>query len=806
MIMTKEEQQKKLESAMLQAGVERYNKQLTIRGQEATAPGRRLMGMMTERLVGPIRETIERSMGPRRGRPTTHGAMLHKVKDVNPGTLALIAVRSALQTIGKGLQANAAANRIGQLVAEHDDWMKFSSAAPGIEYVTRDQLKGIGNEAHRRKVARNLVTTYHETSWTDKEKAGVGMWLLKMVEEHTGLVYLKTIPMKNKQRTVLEATPLTEEYLNSEHARCEVLSPVYTPMVCKPQPWTCLYDGGYLSRRVPLVKTRNTEYKDRLQKQALAGELDQVLDAINTLQETGYRINGGLLDVINSAYEANDHLPGVPDAENIPLPAKPVDIKHNEVARKAYRLEAREIHERNAEIKSARIAFRMAIEVANQYRDEDAIYFPHTLDFRGRAYPLPVFLHPQGDDMAKALLSFSEGKPLGEEGAIWLKVHTANLFGEDKVSFTERVQWVEDNMEYLLASAVDPVTQDFWTTADKPWQALAACFELLGYSIQGDDYVSHLPVAMDGSCNGLQHLSALLLDEVGGASVNLVPAEKPADIYTTVANRVAGKLAASDEPAHRRWAGLGVSRKLVKRPVMTTPYGVTNMGITDQLKGEIRDQELIAGNEGEWIEDGQKAERAYYNAASSLGTVLKDAISEEVLGSREVMDWLRDCARVAGKAGVALNWVNPVGLEAHGNYLVPGTNRYDTRIGGRKLRIRVANDTLTLNKRRMVTGISPNVVHSYDAAHMMMTVNRCAGAGITSLSMVHDSYATHACDVRDLSYMLRRVFEEIYSEDQLANLYHQFMDQMPADVDLPPPPARRGLDIHQVLESDYFFA
>ena len=41
----------------------------------------------------------------------------------------------------------------------------------------------------------------------------------------------------------------------------------------------------------------------------------------------------------------------------------------------------------------------------------------------------------------------------------------------------------------------------------------------------------------DGSCNGLQHYTALGRDLKGAVGVNLVPSEVPQDIYTTVLER-----------------------------------------------------------------------------------------------------------------------------------------------------------------------------------------------------------------------------------------------------------------------------
>ena len=50
--------------------------------------------------------------------------------------------------------------------------------------------------------------------------------------------------------------------------------------------------------------------------------------------------------------------------------------------------------------------------------------------------------------------------------------------------------------------------------------------------------ISHLPISMDGSCNGYQHLSAMGLDPIGGRATNLMPFDDPEDIYQRVCDRV----------------------------------------------------------------------------------------------------------------------------------------------------------------------------------------------------------------------------------------------------------------------------
>lgn len=108
-------------------------------------------------------------------------------------------------------------------------------------------------------------------------------------------------------------------------------------------------------------------------------------------------------------------------------------------------------------------------------------YFPHNLDFRGRAYPIPPYLNHLGNDLCRGLLLYDEAKPLGADGLFWLKIHLANMFGYDKYSFAERIQFVDTHSEDILDSARDPLGRHggrcWWRTADEPWQTLAACME-----------------------------------------------------------------------------------------------------------------------------------------------------------------------------------------------------------------------------------------------------------------------------------------------------------------------------------------
>ena len=81
----------------------------------------------------------------------------------------------------------------------------------------------------------------------------------------------------------------------------------------------------------------------------------------------------------------------------------------------------------------------------------------------------------------------------------------------------------------------------WWTKSDEPWQTLAACMEVdaaLNCPEGPENYVCHLTIHQDGSCNGLQHYAALGRDQTGAESVNLAPSDRPGDVYSQVASVV----------------------------------------------------------------------------------------------------------------------------------------------------------------------------------------------------------------------------------------------------------------------------
>lgn len=200
-------------------------------------------------------------------------------------------------------------------------------------------------------------------------------------------------------------------------------------------------------------------------------------------------------------------------------------------------------------------------QIANRFVDK-TFYHLYYMDFRSRIYPATAYLHEQGTDVAKGLIRRAEKKPLTKEGYYWLMIYLANCWAgiiegyplkTDKLPMNERYKWAVENEESFLQFATDPKSFTLWMDADAPWQFLSACYELAALRNwqfdnwgEGDlndcfdnfDFPSDIVVYIDGTTNGLQHLTALTRDEVTATHVNLVPQNFPGDLYNYVGEQI----------------------------------------------------------------------------------------------------------------------------------------------------------------------------------------------------------------------------------------------------------------------------
>ncbi|KAI3768449.1 hypothetical protein L2E82_19130 [Cichorium intybus] len=670
------------------------------------------------------------------------------------------------------------------------------------------------------QVVGHIVKGHDDSKpWSQPVKAQVGSRLIELLLQSAyiqppadqlgdmppdirpAFVHTLRTSVKEGQKTgrrygVIECDPSVRKGL--ERASRHVVIP-YMPMLIPPVKWTGYDKGAYLFLPSFLMRIHGAKQQREVLKKTPKENLQPVLEALDTLGNTKWRVNKRVLSVVDRIWSNGGCLAGLVDRHDIPLPEKP-DTEDEEELKK-WKWKVKKVKKENRERHSQRCDVELKLTVARKMKDEAGFFYPHNLDFRGRAYPMPPHLNHLGSDLCRGILEFAEGRALGSSGLKWLKIHLANLYahGVDKLSLEGRIEFTENHLNDIFDSADRPLDGDkWWLNAEDPFQCLAVCINLSEAlrSPCPETVVSYIPVHQDGSCNGLQHYAALGRDKLGASAVNLVEGERPADVYSGIATRVLDivKRDAELDPdsfpdaKHARLLINQVDRKLVKQTVMTSVYGVTFIGARDQIKRRLQERSDISAD------DAQLFGAACYAAKITLA-----ALGEMFEGARNIMNWLGDCAKLIASENQPVRWTTPLGLPVVQPYRIHGRHLVSTSLQVLTLQ----RETEKVMVRRQRTAFPPNFVHSLDGSHMMMTAVACKHAGL-NFAGVHDSYWTHACNVDEMNRILREKFVQLYQKPILENLLESFQDSFPT-LSFPPLPDRGDFDLSDVLESSYFF-
>lgn len=713
-----------------------------------------------------------------------------------------------------------------RILAKHgiEDWLKVGKDNTVVE---NNQSQGMGDQGYTDSTSTSVQSPLKEKKGSESDAAGQTGFQPVSDPAFTH----EFVTTKDGSKVgVIRCNPAVLAVIEEGHAFVASLSPRLLPMVVPPRPWKSARLGGYLSVPSSILRTKGSHKQAEAVAQA---DMPLVYESLNLMGKVRWRLNERMFKVVKKLWDLGGGVADMPCRKDIPLLEEPPVSNHDletEEGRASRAAEIQawkkwtktmaQIQQANADMHSLRCDLELKLAQAEALMGK-IIYFPFNLDFRGRSYPIPPHLNHLGSDLARGLLLFGDAKPLGERGLYWLYAHLAAQFGVDKVSFDDRVAWSKARIDLIRASANDPLERNvpnplpdkkdtlspptpyhdqvpWWQTADAPFQALATCFEIVDALDSGDpaNYMCSLPVHQDGSCNGLQHYAALGRDELGGSRVNLLPADKPQDVYTHVLKEVLKLMEEDAAMGHPMAKELlkRVNRKVVKQTVMTSVYGVTFVGAREQIAKQLKDLKNV-----EWPEP---EESSIYQASVYIAKLTLSSLSTVFVGAKSIMTWLGECAQIMASQHQPVSWVTPLGLPVTQPYRKASAHRVTTLM--QSVTFADHNDLLPVSSRRQRAAFPPNFVHSLDATHMMLTSLDCAQRGLTFTS-VHDSFWTHASDVDVMNECLRDQFIALYTMPVLEDLYQSFVVRFP-NIKFPPIPPRGTLDLNKVKDSRYFFS
>ena len=495
---------------------------------------------------------------------------------------------------------------------------------------------------------------------------------------------------------------------------------------------------------------------------------------------------------------------------------------------------------------------------------EQDFYQYISADYRGRLYYNETFLNFQGSDNARGILEFAEPKPLNEDDTYWLAVHTAASYNQsygiddipdwceadyrghlereglesisvDKFTLDDRVEWTQQNIDWIIKLGKDC---EFAMDAEKKVTFLAACIEWYDYSNCEGEYLSCLPIGIDGSNNGWQHLGAISKDPKTGELVGLVPATIQKDFYVQTAKELINQTTDEhlisilyDMPMKK------IRKGISKRGSMTRAYSAGATKIAENMYFDCKAEDyhesygITQGDCNKFARlliqainvvcPGPLSTMAYFQALAAF-EIGKRGVDPALIARRKELNRLSDptneeleelndiCIQLEeqneeityGNGEDRIKWTTPSGFEVeYVNWTMNNFRCLGTISGYRRVNHVVQQPSNKPDIRGFMCGISPNFIHSMDASHMAKVIDEWDG----TFGAVHDSFSTHACDVDSLLALTKDKFIEMYDVDNFYDYIENEIVTNKTDLDVVQPD-RGSLEIREIEHSDYFFA
>lgn len=659
---------------------------------------------------------------------------------------------------------------VGVAVMREIQMRHYEKEAPGLfNHVKARYWHKAAGTWQKPKVAQQIMTRCNVDwqRWPYSLRLRLGGFLLDKLMECCDLFTIHCSTTEDRKK--LNLVVPSEELLSMRQAILDsaLESAVYLwPMLIEPNDWSREHHGGYLlndlCKNLSLVRVKGQD----------AIECGEAGKFVNRLQKVAYRVNPFILGVANELAERGIGLGKFQPVITMPLPSKPADIAENRESRHRYRRAAAEAMNFNAAAFKRSIRTRVSLEVAGRFVDQERFYLPWSLDYRGRAYPIPSFLHPHDTDFGKSLIRFADESSITPKAVEWLAFQVGTTYGLDKKPMAERKAWAHENAQLLLAVAEDPLgSRALWEAADEPWQFLAAAEEFVACVLKKTRTTTGLPVAIDATCSGLQVLSGLAKDATAAALVNVLPADRPSDAYAVVAQLAAPHVPECVRPH--------LDRKVVKRVVMTIPYNAKPHSNRSYIKDAL-------------IEKGVDFSP---QELTQTAKAVREAVNQALPGPMAVMEWIEDVVRERLDAGdQRLEWTSPSGFHVIQNCMESESKQINLHLMG-ACRITYFQPTNKPHRQRHKNSTSPNFIHSLDAALLHLGFHDFS----LPFSVIHDSIWGRATDMDQLASRIRATYATLFKQDILQD----WADQVQASTK---PPIIGDLNVEDVIDSTYFFS
>lgn len=627
---------------------------------------------------------------------------------------------------------------------------------------------------------------------------------------------IKIEKMNNKSISILSLTKDMEQYIKQSNP-ISVL-PISLPMIVPPKPFTDKTLGGYLLNDV--------EYEDKLftikEWYKIPSTINKVennniiYNVVNNIMKTPFKINKPLLNYLLDYNK--DH--GLLMDSNVQHSL--TNIKRNKRQEKEYQ---RYLSKKTSE--------QYIILIAKLFANIPEIYFPVKLDQRGRLYATTAYFNYQASELAKALILFAipDTIEITNKNAIeYLKAYGANCYGNglNRKSYNKRLEWVDSNWDEIINFENSGLVNK----ADNKYLFLAFCIEMRRYHVflsseNTHEFKTYLPIQLDGTCNGFQHLAMLSNETEIFKSLNLSSSKKhndPEDFYTHILEiltvhlenkkqkhitcRSPYYMVDSEDKSEKnfikdkdieikdakkdnkyiesinRLLQAGINRNILKPSIMNKPYNATNKTLTKYI------MDLLIFDR---VEKNKETNKNIYwykvnkntNSCINISDIellvenIEEIIYVKYPKIKLLTEYFKKIGIILNKLNLAIVWRLPSGLVVSQQYMAKKTLKIEPYTFLSNSLTLTITDKIRIDKRKQISAFMPNLVHSLDAATLSLLYNsfyktlKLENNKHVNFYSIHDCYGVSAKYVETLIQMLRTIYIDIYS----VNTYIQKFDE-----------------------------
>ena len=662
-------------------------------------------------------------------------------------------------------------------------------------------LKEKYNEISYRKFKELVFNIEYENDEEIQiQQLNLGTFFIDLYTNLPTPLYFRTFTQGNFEDGRDDAVSIlkaNEEYYNQLKSTT-IFIPESLPMLCSPNIWNDQEHGGFLLNK-DLQEDLISGSSFHNHRMINRGEL---FKAINKLNSVPFRVNFELLDFLYS---------------------------DGNIILKNYLENSKNETDRNLKFKTLKLA-----EIFKIFKFP--FYINCSADWRGRIYSRSTYLNYQGNELSNSLLEFYNGKPLDLIGKKYLFIYGANTYNDNgmaKRSFNDRIKWVEDNFYKIISLDID-----FLLEAESPILFASFALNLKKYH-QNPNCNIHLPVFLDATCSGIQHLSGMILDLETGYHVNLISQTNDSqvnDIYGALVNPINVEINAYGK-LHKDFKELQyvkLSRKDVKPPIMTKVYNVSITGVFEQLATNFKKVpvKFYLIKEDKWVDanDYLAPSRDGFIQLNRLqvyaiAQIIYDQIFTQLPSLKPIFNYLQSIVKLCLKFNVPLTWITPSGISITQEYLASTPKKVSISLGKKTRSAVLRISTGKVNNRKQAQAIIPNIVHSLDASHLMNILNNSSYFDISNILSVHDCFGAHPNEFENLTDLVLIEFVKLYTDFGFLTKFHERILQSFRDhhiiinqdengenyillkkvkFKIPNLPKKGNLDLNKTLESKHF--